>query len=89
MTSLLGKIFGGRSEAPAPIRGDMAYAMAMVESDDLLKRLRESSRSTDAARAVMSDIWAQNRNIPFLTTVTESVQEAKSPLEQRSDDFSK
>lgn len=89
MTSILGRIFGGHAEAPAPNRGDMAYAAAMVESEELLKMLRDSSDSTDAARAVMADIWAQSHNVPFLTTVVETVQEMKSPLEQRPGDLEK
>lgn len=87
MTSILGRIFGGHAEMPPPNRGDMAYAAAMDESDTLLKMLRHSARSTDAARAVMADIWAQNRNVPFLATVTEAVQEMKSSLEQKPDDI--
>jgi hypothetical protein len=50
----------------------------MAFSDDLLRRMQDNSRSTDAARAVMADVWAQNRNIPFMTTVYEAVAEAKS-----------
>jgi hypothetical protein len=57
---------------------DRAYEEAMGVSNDLIARMREAGDSTDAARAVMADIWAQNHNIPFLTTVYESVQEAKS-----------
>ena len=82
MTRIFGRIFGGHADAPAPNRGDLAYAAAMDESDHLLKMLKDSARSTDAACAVMADIWAQHRNVPFLTTVTEAVQEMKSPLEQ-------
>lgn len=82
MTSLFGKIFGGHADVPAPNRGDLAYTAAMIESEDLLRMLKDSADSTDAARAVMADIWAQHRNVPFLTTVTEAVQEMKSPLEQ-------
>lgn len=79
MTSILGRIFPDRTGGPVvPSRGDIAYADAMRESDDLLRRMRESSGSSDAARAIMSDVWAQSHNIPFLTTVYESVQEAKS-----------
>lgn len=89
MTSILSRIFGGHADAPVPNKGDMAYAAAMVESDELLRRLRESADSTDAARAVMADIWAQNYNVPFLTTVTEAVQEMKSPIEQRPSDLTK
>jgi hypothetical protein len=86
MTSILGKIFGKPAETPPPSRGDDAYAAVMEESEDVLKMLRQSAESTDAARAVMADIWAQNRNVPFLTTVTETVQEMKSPIAQRPDD---
>ena len=78
MTNLLDRIFPDRGGAPAPSRGDLAYAKAMHESDDLLKKMREASKSTDAARAIMADVWSQNHNVPFLTTVYESVQEAKS-----------
>ena len=78
MTGIFGKIFPDRQGQPAPMKGDLAYAEVMQESDDLLKRMRETSNSTDAARAVMADIWSQNHNVPFLTTVYESVQEAKS-----------
>lgn len=87
MTSILGRIFGGNAEGvPAPSRGDMAYAQAMNESYELLKRMRETSRSTDAARAVMADIWAQNHNVPFMTTIVETVQEMKSGIEQNPED---
>lgn len=87
MTSILGRIFGEHHEVPQPDRGDMAYAAVMDESEDLLKMLRDSARSTDAARAVMADIWAQNRNVPFLTTVIETVQEMKSPMAQSPNDL--
>lgn len=88
MTSILGRIFGGHAETPQPSRGDMAYAAAMDESETLLKMLRHSARSTDAARAVMADIWAQNRNMPFLTSVMEVVEEMNSPMQQRPGDLS-
>lgn len=65
---------------------EVKYRKAMAVSEDLLTRMREASRSTDAARAVMADIWLQNHNVPFLTTVYESVQEAKSPTSQRPED---
>lgn len=55
-----------------------AYHQAMGESGDLIKRMREHSISNDPARAVMADIWAQNRNIPFLTAVYETVREMKA-----------
>lgn len=80
MTSLLGRLF--RS---APDEDD-SYARAMTVSGELLTRMREASESTDAARGVMADIWAQNHNVPFMTTVLEAVQEAKAPLEQKPTD---
>ncbi len=88
MTSILGKLFPDRRGAPVPTRGDVAYAAAMGESDDLLERMHQNSRSTDVARAVMADIWSQNHNIPFLTTVVETVQEMKAPIAQRPEDKS-
>lgn len=88
MTSLLGRLFGEHPVmARAPMRGDLAYANAMSKSDELLTRMRES-RSDDAAVAVMADIWAQRRNIPFLTTIVETTQELKAPIAQRPDDLS-
>jgi hypothetical protein len=78
MTGLIARIFGRKSES----RGDGAYHEAMRVSGDLLKRMSDSSSSTDAARAVMADVWAQNNNIPFLTTVYEAVQEAKSGIDR-------
>lgn len=90
MTGLLGRIFGGRPAEVhmAPMRGDIAYAAAMTMSDDILERMQTTSRSTDAARAVMADIWSQNHNIPFLTTIIETVQEMKAPIEQDPHDRS-
>jgi hypothetical protein len=79
MTSVLGRIFGKDEEdAAAPSRGDAAFAQAMHVSDDLLLRIREAERETSAARAIMADVWSQAQNIPFLTTVYEAVQEAKT-----------
>jgi hypothetical protein len=87
MTSLLGRIFNGKPPpAPGPSRGEAAYAKAMATSDDLLTRMRSASQSTDPFRALLADIWAQHHNVPFMTTVVEAVEEAKSPLEQRPED---
>jgi hypothetical protein len=83
MTSIIARIFNGALAAPAsPSRGDIAYAKAIASSDDLIRRMQEASRSKDAVRAVMADIWAQRHNVPFMTTVVEAVQEAKSPVAQ-------
>lgn len=64
-------------EAPR-MKGDVAYARAMDASSDLIHRIREAGREADVARSLTSDIWSQSRNIPFLTTVYEAVQEAKA-----------
>ena len=79
MRALIARIFGHRPEA----RGDAAYREAMHISGDLLRYMGEASTSTDAARGLMADIWAQNHNIPFLTTVYQSVQEMKSGTDQK------
>jgi hypothetical protein len=70
---LLSRIFPPRSRAEA----DAAYNRAVGASDDLIQRMRDSAPTTAAARAVMADVWAGHRNIPFLTTVYEAVQEMK------------
>lgn len=57
-----------------------AYAVAMSESGDLLKRMDEESRSSDAVRAVMASIWRQRNNVPLVTTVYEAVAEMQSPM---------
>lgn len=62
---------------------DIAYQKAMGVSDDLIRRMRENSTSSDAARAVMADIWAQHHNIPFMTSVYETVQELNASTRQR------
>ena len=65
---------------------DIAYEQAMGVSDDLIQRMRETSSSKDAARAVMADVWAQSHKIPFMTTVIETVQEMKSGIVQSPTD---
>lgn len=56
---------------------DIAYHKAMGVSDDLLHCLRGRSDPNDAARSVISDVWSYHHNIPFLTSVYETVQEMK------------
>lgn len=72
--SLIGRLFAPRSSGAS----DVAFQRAMGISNDLLNRMKETSKSKDAVRAVMADIWAQAHNVPFMTTVYEAVQEAKS-----------
>jgi len=71
---------------PIVSRGDAAYGEAMRSSNELLAYMRDASKSTDAARAIMADVWAQSHNIPFLTTVYESVREMKDAVTQRPED---
>jgi hypothetical protein len=81
MMDVLRRIFGMGSDGTAReprSRGDVAYDRAMDASADLLFRIREAGRESDVARSLMSDIWSQAQNIPFLTTVYQAVQEAKS-----------
>jgi hypothetical protein len=70
--SLLGRIF-------APRRGatDVAFKLAMVVSGDLIHRMRERPSSSEVARSVVADVWERHRNIPFMTSVYETVQEMK------------
>jgi len=65
-------------ERPTRMKGDIAYDRAMDASADLLFRIREAERETSAARSVFADIWSQASNTPFMTTVYQAVQEAKS-----------
>jgi hypothetical protein len=84
MTSILGRIFGRKpAMPPALMPGDVAFSKAMTETRKLREKMRECSASTDVARALMADIWFQNHNVPFLTTVYEGVQEMKSGTDQK------
>lgn len=56
---------------------DIAYRRAMGVSGDLLHRLRERHDPNDAVRSVITDVWVYHRNIPFLASVYETVQEMK------------
>lgn len=82
LAQILGWFGMGHHAAPAEVK----YRKAMAVSDELLARMREASQSTDAVRGIMADIWHQNHNVPFVTTVFESVQEAKSATNQRPED---
>lgn len=72
---LIDRIFSPRAR---PCASDIAYHTAMGVSDELIQRMRDHSNSSDPARAVMADVWAQRRNVPFMATVFESVEEMKS-----------
>lgn len=55
--------------------GNVAATRALAESDALIKKMRETSGSNDAWRAVLADIFLQRHNVPYMTTVYESTQE--------------
>lgn len=82
MTSLLARIFGYNGHS----NGDGAYDKAMHVSDDLIARMRDASESSDPARAVMADIWAQRNNVPYITTTYQAVQELNAALYQDPDE---
>ena len=72
-------LFGRRE----PSRADTAFGTAMQASGDLINHMREASNSNDVFRAMMADIWAQRRNVPFMTTVYELVQEMMSGTDKQ------
>lgn len=87
MTRLLNRILPAvyipEVPPPHPMEGDFAFAQAMEDSDDFLKKLREKSDLTKTARAIMADVLAQAHNMPFITTIYEAVQEMKSGTDQK------
>jgi hypothetical protein len=88
MMDFLRRIFGMADEGPQReprMKGDVAYDRAMDASADLLFRIREAGRESDVARTLITDIWTQAQNIPFMTTVYEAVQEAKAGPETMRD----
>lgn len=89
MMALLDRIFGERFEGqPVPIEGDLAYAKAMRMSDNLLDRMGSPGHLIEVTRETTASIWAQAGNVAFLTSVVQTVQEMKSPIEQRPEDQS-
>lgn len=86
--TLLARLFG-RNDATAEqpqSRGDIEYEKAMQVSEDLIEKMRNASNSNDPVRQLMADLFLQRHNIPFVTTIHETVQEMKSPLEQKPTD---
>lgn len=78
MTSIFGRIFSLRPIPAPPVQASAAedrYAVAVRESDDLLQKMRAAYASTDPVRQAMADIWAQRHNVPYVTSVYETVQE--------------
>jgi hypothetical protein len=78
MNNWLRRLFRHRT----PSHADSAFGAAMRESGKLILHMREASNSNDVFRAMMADIWAQHRNVSFMTTVYEAVQEMKSGTDQ-------
>ena len=73
MSGLLRRIFGERRR-----HSSGAFDRAMDTSGDLIERMRDASLSRDAFRGVMADIWSQKHNVPFMTSVYETVAEMKA-----------
>lgn len=70
------RIFGNLFvRQPSP--GDRAFSKAVRANTELISHMRQASQSTDAVRALMADIWSQHHNIPFMTTIFETVREMK------------
>ncbi len=63
--------------------GDASYSRAIAATDDVIAKMRDSSRSIDAARSVVASVLEQANNVPFMTTVYEATQEMKAPLKQK------
>lgn len=61
---------------------DQKYALAMAETGDLLAAMRNEELSPDPVRSMLATIWLQQNNTSFMTTVTEAVEEACSPIDQ-------
>jgi hypothetical protein len=58
---------------------EVAYQKAMWVSDDLLEKLRHPSATNAASRALLHTLLEHQHNIPFLTSVYETVQEVDVP----------
>ena len=58
---------------------DIAYREAMRVSDDLLDRMRNSAVAGDVNRTLLGALLARRNNIPFLTSVYETIQEMDVP----------
>jgi len=52
--------------------------LLMLASDDLIQRMRSSSASGDPVRGIMSNLWEQKHNIPYITTMYEANAEMQS-----------
>lgn len=83
MTSVLGRLFGARAEERRAVQSpptESRVAVALRESDELLQKMRTAYQSNDPVRQAMADLWAQRHNVPYVTSVYETVQEMNAPL---------
>lgn len=62
-------------------RATPAIDMALAASDDLIERMRSSTMSGDPVRGIMSNLWEQRHNVPYLTTMYEANAEMTAAIE--------
>lgn len=70
--SFLSKLFHWRCH---PTKGGDKYASAVRVSDDLLASMRKIEPSDETIRDILTNIWKNKHNMPYLTTVYETVAE--------------
>lgn len=71
----LSGLFSPQRSGPA----DVAYQKAMEVSDDLLGKMRGSVIAGDVNRVLLGSLVTHRHNIPFLTSVYETIQEMDVP----------
>ena len=71
----------------APVNGHDRYEAAMSSSSELIGRMRAINGPHDTVRALITDILAKGQNVPFVTSIFETVQELKSGTDQRPGDL--
>lgn len=79
-------VFGLPQTPPPPATFDRA----MRESESLILQMRaevmqRAAQDTHPIRAMMADLWLQRHNVPFLTTVHETIAEMKSATQYASE----
>lgn len=74
MNFLGGLLFPQRGEGAG-----YAYWQAVRVSDDLLNHLRNPAAADEPSRSLFVVLWEKRHNIPFLTSVYETVQEMDLP----------
>lgn len=81
MSGIMGRLF-----QRVPANGHDRYEAAMSASEDLIRKMRAAGSSIEAVRAVITDIWQRGHNVPFVTSIFETVQELKSGTDQNPHD---